>query len=57
MGSPASRVLVVDDDAAFRSMVCQLLADKGYDAVPAPNATEALASVSDGSSWPPSWTW
>ena len=49
MGSPAPRVLVVDDDSAFRSMVCQLLADKGYDAVPAPNATEALASVSDGS--------
>jgi putative nucleotidyltransferase with HDIG domain len=48
MGSPAPRVLVVDDDSAFRSMVCQLLADKGYDAVAAPNATEALANAGDG---------
>lgn len=49
MGSPAPRVLVVDDDSAFRSLVCQLLTDKGYDTVAAPNATEALANVSDGS--------
>jgi putative nucleotidyltransferase with HDIG domain len=48
MGSPAPRVLVVDDDSAFRSMVCQLLADKGYDAVAAPNATEALTRATDG---------
>ena len=48
MGSPAPRVLVEDDDSAFRSMVCQILADKGYDVVAAPNATEALACGGDG---------
>jgi putative nucleotidyltransferase with HDIG domain len=49
MGSPAPRVLVVDDDSAFRTMVCQILADRGYEAVAAPNATEALKNAGDGS--------
>jgi putative nucleotidyltransferase with HDIG domain len=46
---PQPRVLVVDDDNAFRAMVCQLLGDKGYDAVAAANAREALDHVRDGS--------
>ena len=49
MVSPAARVLVVDDDSAFRTMVCQILADRGYDAVAAPTATDAIASAQDGS--------
>ena len=48
MGSSAPRVLVVDDDSAFRALVCQILADKGYDAVGAPSATDALTHVGDG---------
>ena len=49
MGSPAPRVLVVDDDSAFRTMVCQILADRGFEAIAAANATEALANAGDGS--------
>jgi putative nucleotidyltransferase with HDIG domain len=49
VSAPAPRVLVVDDDSAFRSLVCQILMDKGYETVASPNATDALGRVGDGS--------
>jgi len=45
---PASgqeRVLVVDDDDAFRDYLCGLLDDHGYAAVPASSGSDALASL------------
>lgn len=41
--SPASKtILVVDDDKAFRAVVCEVLEGAGYRILAAPNALEAL---------------
>lgn len=45
--SPA-RVLVVDDDETFRSMVCQLLIEQGFDAEAATSAQDALERCAGG---------
>jgi len=44
-----TRVLVVDDEAQFRSLVTELLADRGFDAHPAPDAKTALDLAADRS--------
>ena len=44
-----TRVLVVDDEAQFRSLVTELLIDKGFDARAAPDARAALDLVVDRS--------
>jgi putative nucleotidyltransferase with HDIG domain len=44
-----TRVLVVDDEAQFRSLVTELLIDKGFDARAAPDARAALELVVDRS--------
>ncbi|HWY57597.1 MAG TPA: response regulator [Terriglobales bacterium] len=43
----AHRVLLVDDDAAVRSMMTQGLERKGFDVVGAENVTEALRRIAD----------
>ena len=48
MATPPLRVLVVDDDPTFRSLVCQLLEDKGYAAVAAGDDDEAVGQASSG---------
>jgi putative nucleotidyltransferase with HDIG domain len=48
METPPPRVLVVDDDASFRSIVCRILEDKGYEAVAAGNDDEAGAQAATG---------
>ena len=42
MTTPA-RVLVVDDDTILRSVLCESLADEGYEVRPADDGREALA--------------
>ena len=42
MDRPRTRVLVVDDEDQFRSLVTELLADRGFDAHAAPDAKTAL---------------
>jgi DNA-binding response OmpR family regulator len=37
-----ARVLVVDDDAEIRAMVCRLLASEGYEALEAANGSEVM---------------
>jgi CheY-like chemotaxis protein len=49
MTTPA-RVLVVDDDTILRTVLCELLADEGYEVRPANNGRNALALL-DG--WTP----
>ena len=49
MERPSTRVLVVDDEAQFRSLVTELLIDKGFDARAAPDARAALDLVADRS--------
>ena len=44
-------VLVVDDDADIRSVMCELLTDEGYEVQGASNGEEALATLA---SWRPS---
>jgi two-component system chemotaxis response regulator CheY len=39
------RVLVVDDDPDIRELLVSVLKDDGYDAVPAANGREALATL------------
>jgi putative nucleotidyltransferase with HDIG domain len=48
METPAPRVLIVDDDPSFRSIVRQLLEDKGYDAVAVGSDDEAGAQAASG---------
>ncbi len=36
------RVLVVDDDPEMRALIVEVLSDKGYEAVEAPNGAQAL---------------
>jgi len=38
---PAKTVLVVDDDSAFRALVCEMLGARGYRVLAAQNALEA----------------
>src|SRR2546425_7347274 len=49
MERPSTRVLVVDDEAQFRSLVTDLLIDNGFDARAAPDARAALDLVVDRS--------
>ncbi len=49
MQQPPTRVLVVDDEAQFRSLVTELLIDKGFDARAARDARAALDLVADRS--------
>jgi putative nucleotidyltransferase with HDIG domain len=49
MERPSTRVLVVDDEAQFRSLVTEILIDKGFDAHAAPDAHAALDLVADRS--------
>jgi CheY-like chemotaxis protein len=42
---PISRILVVDDDAAIRSSLCELLKSEGYDVICASDGQEALAAL------------
>src|SRR2546428_1738636 len=49
MEPPSTRVLVVDDEAQFRSLVTELLIDNGFDARAAPDARAALDLVVDRS--------
>jgi putative nucleotidyltransferase with HDIG domain len=49
MERPSTRVLVVDDEAQFRSLVTELLIDKGFDARAAPDARAALDLAADRS--------
>ena len=44
---PGASVLVVDDDADVRTLVCELLARAGYAVSEAPNGREALRLLSD----------
>ena len=41
-------VLVVDDDAEHRALVCAVLDQAGYDAVPAPDGAHALQLLNRG---------
>jgi two-component system chemotaxis response regulator CheY len=41
------RVLVVDDDPSLRTLVCDVLADEGFDTRPAVNGYEALAILDE----------
>ncbi len=45
MSAPALRVLVVDDEPAFRLFVSTVLRDAGYEVTTAQAGTEALARV------------
>jgi putative nucleotidyltransferase with HDIG domain len=47
MDRPPTRVLVVDDEAQFRSLVTELLADRGFDAHAASDAKTALDLAAD----------
>jgi len=49
MDRPATRVLVVDDESQFRSLVTELLTERGFDAQPAPDARTALDLAADRS--------
>jgi putative nucleotidyltransferase with HDIG domain len=49
MDQPPTRVLVVDDEAQFRSLVTELLIERGFDAKPAPDARAALDLAADRS--------
>jgi putative nucleotidyltransferase with HDIG domain len=49
MERPSTRVLVVDDEAQFRSLVTEILIDKGFDAHGAPDPHTALDLVADRS--------
>ena len=49
MTTPA-RVLVVDDDTILRTVLCESLADEGYEVRPADNGRHALALLGD---WTP----
>jgi putative nucleotidyltransferase with HDIG domain len=49
MDRPATRVLVVDDEPQFRSLVTELLIERGFDARPAPDARAALDLAADRS--------
>jgi len=42
-----TRVLVVDDEAAIRDLVSDMLHDEGYDVVAARNGTEALQALAE----------
>ena len=46
--APKARVLVVEDDAAISDVVCSLLKQEGYDALPAYSGTEARLIVEAG---------
>ena len=45
VGTRAGRILLVEDDAAVRQSLAQLLTDHGHEVAAAANATEALAVV------------
>jgi DNA-binding response OmpR family regulator len=47
------RILVVDDDAGMREMVCDLLSEEGYNVCHASNGSEALQFVEEALSVPP----
>ena len=49
MNQPRTRVLVVDDDQQFRTLVAELLLDKGFEARPAADARAALDLAADRS--------
>src|SRR5438132_13557985 len=49
MNQPPTRVLVVDDDQQFRTLVAELLLDKGFEARPAADARAALDLAADRS--------
>jgi putative nucleotidyltransferase with HDIG domain len=49
MEQPSTRVLVVDDDAPFRSLVTELLVEMGFDAKAAGDARTALDLAADRS--------
>lgn len=42
MDVPPTRILVVDDDPDFRSVLCRALSHVGYDVLDAPNGRTAL---------------
>lgn len=46
------RVLVVEDEAEIRMLVCDLLADAGHACLAAADAAQALALLDDGRCWP-----
>jgi CheY-like chemotaxis protein len=46
----SARVLVVDDDTLLRTVLCESLADEGYEVRPAHNGRDALAVLDD---WAP----
>ena len=39
------RILVVDDERTIRELVCEVLADEGYEVVGASNGAEALSAL------------
>lgn len=43
MSRARPRVLVIEDDPDFREVVCRILEDEGFEAVPAPNGHAGLA--------------
>jgi len=49
MDQRPTRVLVVDDESQFRSLVTELLIERGFDAQPAPDARTALDLAADRS--------
>jgi len=49
MDQPPTRVLVVDDEPQFRSLVTELLIERGFDARPAADARAALDLAADRS--------
>jgi CheY-like chemotaxis protein len=51
--TPPGRVLLVEDDAAIRNLVVEILTDEGYDVVAAPDAATALTLVHPPCHWRP----
>ncbi len=47
----SQRILVVDDERTIRELVCEVLADEGYEAVGAGNGAEALQAIEQNPSF------
>jgi len=45
------RILVVDDERTIRELVCEVLADEGYEVVGASNGAEALGALEQNASF------
>jgi len=45
------RILVVDDERTIRELVCEVLADEGYEVVGASNGSEALSALERNASF------